>query len=68
MVDEDALAALLRQVREAGIDVGHCCVVLEGVFFQSQRTAAAFCERNDKQLVRVSGQVSGWLAKERRRP
>jgi hypothetical protein len=63
---QDELAKLVRQVKDAGIDIGQCCVVAEGVFFHSRKYAELFAEKHDKDLVRVDGQVSGWLARNKR--
>ena len=62
MAKQDELANFLRQVKDDGIDVGQCCVVPGGVFFYSRELAVTFAERHDKDLVRVGGQVWGWLA------
>ena len=63
MGKQDELATFLRQVKDDGVDIGQCCVVPEGVFFGSLEIAKIFAERHDKELKRVDGQVSGWLAK-----
>jgi len=64
MGKQDELATLVYQLKECGIDVGQYLVVPEGVFFESHKPADIFAKKHDKDLVRVSGQVSGWLAKE----
>jgi hypothetical protein len=62
---QDTLAAFLYQVKKSGIDIGQCCVLPAGVFFASHKVATTFAKKHDKKLVRVSGRVSGWLAKNR---
>jgi hypothetical protein len=66
MGKQEVVAKLLRQVKDSGVDVGQCCVVADGVFFPSHRSAVLFADKHDKDVVRVDGQVSGWLAKNRR--
>jgi hypothetical protein len=68
MGTQEELAALMYQIRTAGMDVGQCCVVGNGVFFHEHRFARIFSERYDKELLRVDGQVSGWLAKDKPEP
>lgn len=65
MGKQDELAKFIRQVKDAGLDVGQACVVANGVFSQSLKFARIFAKKHDKDLVRVNGQVSGWLAKNR---
>jgi len=68
MVDEDAVAASLRLVRERPASTPVTAVsCLKGAFFNHREPRPHSAERNDKQLVRVGRRVSGWLAKERRR-
>ena len=63
MGKQEELAALLYQLKADGIDVGRSCVVDEGVFFPEHVSADGFAKHYDKELVRVDGHVSGWLAK-----
>ena len=63
MGNEEELAKLVRALRESGVDVGNCSIFPDGVFFDTQRSAMIFAEKHDKELVRIEGHVSGWLAK-----
>lgn len=65
MGKQEELAALVYTLRAEGIDIGFCIAVDEGVFFNSRERAESFAQGYDKDLVRVDGQVSGWLAKNR---
>jgi tetrahydrodipicolinate N-succinyltransferase len=66
MGKQDELAKFVRQIRAAGVNVGQGCVVGKGVFFPSLTPARIFAKKHDKDLVRVNGQVSGWLARNKR--
>jgi hypothetical protein len=63
MGKQDELAKFIRQVEAAGLDVGNGCVVANGVFSRSLQFARIFSQKHDKDLVRVNGQISGWLAR-----
>ena len=63
MGNEEELAKLVRALRESGVDVGNYSVFPDGVFFDTQRSAMIFAEKHDKELVRIEGHVSGWLAR-----
>jgi hypothetical protein len=65
MGKQDDLAKRIREVIDGGVDIGQFCVVDEGVFFSSREPADKFAKRHDKDLVRVDGQVSGWLARDK---
>jgi hypothetical protein len=67
MGKQDEVAKLIRQVKDSGIDIGQFCVVDDGVFFPSQKSARSYAKRHNKDLVRVDGQVSGWLARDKPR-
>lgn len=68
MGKQDDVAALIHAVRQSGVDIGQFCVVTGGVFFSDRRFAQLFAEKHGKDLRRVDGQVSGWLAADRREP
>jgi hypothetical protein len=57
------LAKLIYECREAGIDLGNFTVSAEGVYFETHGPAKSFAERHNKELKRVDGWISGWLAK-----
>ncbi len=63
MGKQDELATFMRQVEAAGLDIGNGCVVGNGVFSRSLQFARVFAQTHNKDLVRVNGQVSGWLAR-----
>ena len=63
MGKQDELAKFIHQVQAAGLDVGSACVVGNGVFSQSLQFARVFAKKHNKDLVRVNGQISGWLAR-----
>ena len=63
MGKQDELATFIRQVEAAGLDVGNGCVVANGVFSRSLQFARVFAQKHNKDLVRVDGQISGWLAR-----
>jgi predicted NAD/FAD-dependent oxidoreductase len=67
MGKQDEFAKFIRQVRAAGLDVGNGCVVADGVFSESLQFARVFAKTHDKDLVRVDGQISGWLARNKSR-
>jgi hypothetical protein len=62
MTSEEEATKLIRLLRDEGFDVGHCCVVTEGVFFPSRTVAVSFAERYGREVVELAG-VSGWLVK-----
>ena len=61
---QDSLAKLIRQLKAHGINIGYACIVDEGVFFKTLKDAKGFAGRHKRDLVRVDGQVSGWLVKD----
>lgn len=63
MGTQEELAKLIYKLAEDGIDLGDFSVSADGVFFRTHRPAEIFAGRYDKELVRVDGWVSGWLAK-----
>jgi hypothetical protein len=65
VVPDTELAETLRWLKSIGAEFGQCCVVPQGVLFMSERQASIFAEKHKKDLVRVEGDVSGWLAKNR---
>jgi hypothetical protein len=69
MASNRELEQQLRNLRAAGVlDIGMCCVVPDGVFCADEHFARAFAKRHDKELIRIEGEVPGWLAKNRPRP
>ena len=63
MGKQEELAQLVYALLDSGIDVGKFTISLDGVFFDRYEPAQVFAERYNKDLVRVDGHVSGWLAK-----
>ena len=63
MAKKSELAKRLRGYKAAGLNLGHGCVVAEGVFFSVYRSAQIAAKKYGRDLERVSGPVSGWLMK-----
>ncbi len=63
MGKQEELPKLVYTLRESGVDVEDLTVVADGVLFQSHKPAVIFAERHDKDLVRVDGRTSSWLAR-----
>lgn len=65
MGTQEELAQLVYQLRDSGVDLGSFSVVPQGVFFPSYKSAQIVAKKYNRDLVRVDGQVSGWLVKDR---
>ena len=65
MGKQDELAAMIYSLQQEGIDLEGPVAVDEGVVFTSLKAAKVFSERYGKDLTRMDGQVSRWLAKDR---
>jgi uridylate kinase len=59
----EKLAKQIRELNDAGIEVGHAMVIGDGVFFRRREAAFSFARNHEREVVRVEGQVSGWLVK-----
>jgi hypothetical protein len=65
MRKQENVARLIGQIRTRDFDIGHFCVINETeVFFPSFRLAKSYAKNLDKVVVRVDGQISGWLVKD----
>jgi hypothetical protein len=63
----DRLKEQLRQLQAEGLLAARMsCVTQDGVFFGSEHYARVFAERHNKELVRIDGEVPGWLARNKR--
>lgn len=63
MSNRAELAKRLKGYKAAGLDLGNGCVVAEGVFFSVYKAAREAAKKYGRELVKVSGPVSGWLMK-----
>lgn len=62
MAKQEELATLLYQLKQEGIELGNYTTTGEGVVFDTYRPAQLFAERHGKELKRIDGKVTKWLA------
>ena len=65
MGTQEELADFMYHAGQIGFDIGDHAAHGAGVVFKSYESARKFAETFDKDLVRIDGKVSGWLAQNR---
>lgn len=65
MGTQEEIANFIYKAKQEGLDLGNWATHGAGIVFQSLKPAKIYADQHDKDLVRIDGKVSGWLAQNR---